>query len=353
MYKKRIQQRDEVLSMNDDKFQLGIKNAVRTCMNVSDRDRVFIITDEETLHIGNALLQETQAVGADCSLVTLESYGERPLLSLPVDLVTDFFDFKPTVSFYAAASLPGEVKMRMNLQWEIRRICAAEGITVPRHGHMVSITTQLIREGLTADYEEINRITFQVLDLVKNARTIQVTSPKGTNITATFSPDYRWVPCHGLYHQPGDRGNLPEGEVFTCPYTLDGLLVVDVLGDYFSPKYGVLDSPLDIKVKDSLVEEVSGENQALAQELWEYLTSAENGRRAGEFAIGTNTAVTQLSGNLLQDEKIPGIHVAFGNPIGDQTGADWISDVHVDVIPTECTIIVDGRTIMQGGKFLI
>ena len=71
----------------------------------------------------------------------------------------------------------------------------------------------------------------------------------------------------------------------------------------------------------------------------------------GEFAIGTNIAVTELSGNLLQDEKIPGIHVAFGNPIGYETGADWTSDVHVDVVPTGCNITVDGKIIMGNGIF--
>jgi len=71
----------------------------------------------------------------------------------------------------------------------------------------------------------------------------------------------------------------------------------------------------------------------------------------GEFAIGTNTAVTELSGNLLQDEKIPGAHVAFGNPYPHETGADWSSRVHVDVIMTGCHIEVNGEVVMMDGKF--
>ena len=71
----------------------------------------------------------------------------------------------------------------------------------------------------------------------------------------------------------------------------------------------------------------------------------------GECAIGTNTAVTELSGNLLQDEKIPGVHVAFGNPYSHLTGADWSSRVHVDVVPTGCSIEMDGEVIMVNGEF--
>jgi aminopeptidase len=56
---------------------------------------------------------------------------------------------------------------------------------------------------------------------------------------------------------------------------------------------------------------------------------------------------------LLQDEKMPGLHVAFGNPYPEFTGADWNAKIHVDVIPSRCTIEVDGITIMRDGEFII
>jgi len=339
--------------MTDTKFDLGIKNAVQVCMNVTGEDRVFIITDQETLEIGRALEEESLSAGAACYTAILENYGTRPYTEVPDQLMTDLSGFKASVTYYAGQGQPGEVKMRMALAREIKKSYQEMELPIPRHGHMISITPRLIREGMTADYIEINRITMEILELVKDAREIRVTSPKGSDFIGKFNPEYKWVPCHGLYHKAGDWGNLPEGEVYTCPETLNGVLVVDVLGDYFSPKYGVLDSPLKIHVKDGLVTEVSGENQALAQDFLDYLDSAENGRRAGEFAIGTNTAVTELTGNLLQDEKIPGIHVAFGNPGKSKTGADWTSEVHVDVIPIDPTIYVDGKKIMENGKFLV
>jgi len=106
-------------------------------------------------------------------------------------------------------------------------------------------------------------------------------------------------------------------------------------------------------VKNGYVTGVTSENAVLAQEVRDYLFSVPNGNRAGEFAIGTLTSLTKLSGNLLQDEKMPGLHVAFGNPYPEFTGADWDANIHVDVIPTSCTIEVDGRVIMRDGKFTI
>ena len=54
-----------------------------------------------------------------------------------------------------------------------------------------------------------------------------------------------------------------------------------------------------------------------------YCHTDENSDRVGEFAIGTNIAIRDVIGNILQDEKIPGVHIAFGNPYAVHTGADW------------------------------
>ena len=77
----------------------------------------------------------------------------------------------------------------------------------------------------------------------------------------------------------------------------------------------------------------------------------ENSSRVGEFAIGTNTGLTNLIYNILQDEKFPGVHIAFGHPLPDKTGADWDSKAHVDGVIINTTILVDGEMIMEKGKF--
>jgi leucyl aminopeptidase (aminopeptidase T) len=58
-------------------------------------------------------------------------------------------------------------------------------------------------------------------------------------------------------------------------------------------------------------------------------------------------------GHILQDEKFPGVHIAFGNPYGAHTGATWYSSTHIDVVGTEFDIDVDGVRIMEGGRFLL
>jgi aminopeptidase len=330
----------------EERLQLGAENAVR-CMGVTGRDRVFIITDYAREGIAQRVAAAALAKHADVSVHFLEHYGQRPLKVFSDELRNDLIQARPSVTYYIATAQPGEIAFRIPLlPFLVTELKV-------RHGHMIGIDERLMAEGMCADYDEVFSLTNQVYDLVRNAKSIHVTSEKGSDVTATFHKDWHWIPCHGRYHEQGKWGNLPEGEVYTAPATLDGVLVCDVLGDYFSEKYGVLEQPLVIKVKGGYITGVSSENAALAQEVRDYLFSVPNGNRAGEFAIGTLTSLKRLSGNLLQDEKMPGLHVAFGNPYPQFTGADWDAQIHVDVIPTGCTIEVDGRVIMRKGKFTI
>jgi aminopeptidase len=323
----------------------GAKTAVVTCMGVKPADRVYVLTDRMSHDIGRLIAEEAAALGVQVEVHDLEEFGPRPMTEMTEPMQGSVLAFRPTVTFLAAASQPGEVPMRMAFR------ALVLGQLNVRHGHMPGITPRLMIEGMGTDYRQVAAVTWAVYELGRKARHIHVTTPDGTDLHVDISPNLRWVPSTGIYHEQGQWGNLPEGETFTCPADANGRLVAHILGDYFSEKYGVLDSPVTFVLENGRVTQVEGENQTLVEELIAYLDAGENGRRAGEFAIGTNVGLTGLCGNLLQDEKYPGIHVAFGNPYPGETGADWTAKNHIDVIPLNCTIVVDGVTIMADGGF--
>ncbi len=183
---------------------------------------------------------------------------------------------------------------------------------------------------------------------------MRATTTGGSNFTATLNPNYKWLKTSGLI-SPDKWGNLPGGEVFTTPENVDGTLVIDgVVGDYLCEKYHSLkDSPLTLRVKDNRLVEAHSENKELESDFWKYTHTDANSDRVGEFAIGTNIELKEVIGHILQDEKFPGIHIAFGDPYGAHTGADWKSTTHIDVVATRFNIWVDDRQIMADGKFLI
>lgn len=59
------------------------------------------------------------------------------------------------------------------------------------------------------------------------------------------------------------------------------------------------------------------------------------------------------AGNLLEDEKIPGAHIAFGNPAAGQAGADWTCPSHIDLIIMKPEIWFDDVQVMARGEYLI
>jgi aminopeptidase len=326
----------------------GAANAVRVCMAVEPRDTVVILSDRDRADIGHALAAECELVGAPARLLMMEDYVGRPAKLFPDELSELFREIAPTVSFYAATAQKGELAFRIPYMKQVIYDMKV------RHGHMVGIDERLMAEGMAADYQEIARLTQQVNEIVKDARMVEVKAPSGTDMRATLDPSrLRWHPCPGLYHEPGTWGNLPEGETFTCPASIDGVIGAEVLGDHFSEKYGVLARPARFEVEKGRVRKLDAQDDDLQRELEEYLAQHENSNRAGEFAIGTNVALKALSGNLLQDEKLPGVHVAFGNPYAEETGADWECPSHMDIVATRSTIRVDGQYLMKDGQFVI
>src|SRR5262249_57082018 len=113
------------------------------------------------------------------------------------------------------------------------------------------------------------------------------------------------------------------------------------------------ETPLTIQIVNSRLTGAHSENKDLEAEFWRYCHTDENSDRVGEFAIGTNIALHSVIGNILQDEKLPGIHIAFGNPYGAHTGADWDSSTHIDVVGTQFDIWPDDLQIIRAGQFLI
>ena len=209
-------------------------------------------------------------------------------------------------------------------------------------------------QGMRADFMEVDEISTRLIDITSKAKSIRATSKGGSELYVEFSPKLNWLKTSGLI-TVNKWGNLPGGEIFTSPANVNGRFVVDgVVGDYMCRKYGSLkDTPLIIDIKDSRIEKMTCDNQELLREFTEYTMTDENSNRVGEFAIGTNIALKEVIGNILQDEKLPSIHMAFGHPYAEHTGADWSSTTHNDCVGTHFEIWADDLKVMEDGKFLI
>lgn len=328
-------------------FAAGASNAVHSCLNIGPADRVCIIRDRSRAEIAEAIEEEARGADASVRVWTMEDHVERPATSFPRSIADEVVRFRPTASFFIGTGMKGELAFRQPMLKLL-----AETLRC-RHGHMIGINELVMRDGMAADYQEIYRVTRQVYEVVRQADKIKVDTALGTELVATFSPSLKWVPCDGRYWEQGRWGNLPEGETFTCPLSIDGVIAAEEMGDWFTEKYGLLSPPLRLVVKGGRLVSVDTPDAKLASDVREYMAQHPNSNRVGEFAIGTNVGLSRIVGNFLQDEKFPGVHVAFGDPYGFETGADWNCPSHVDVLASHATVSVDGRALMESGRFLV
>ena len=219
---------------------------------------------------------------------------------------------------------------------------------------MVNINRQIMMEGMRADFRAVDALSQRLIERARHAECITCRTPRGTDFEAEFSPKLKWLKTSGII-TPEKWGNLPGGEIFTAPANTNGTFVVDgVVGDYLCNKYGDLhDTPLTIEVKNNRIVDLACDDKELLEDFRAYTSTDENSNRVGEFAIGTNTACTHVIGNILQDEKIPGVHIAFGHPYAEHTGANWVSKTHIDCVGRDFDIWFDGKQVMERGKFLL
>jgi leucyl aminopeptidase (aminopeptidase T) len=329
----------------DPEFSPGAYSAVHTCLRIQPSEKVTLITDNECREIAASIAQELGKVGSPFKAFVLEELAPRPLTGLPAEIAQDMET--SDVSIFAVRVQTNELKSRMEMTDIVNR-------RRMRHAHMVNINRQIMLEGMRADFNRVDALSKKVIEIVSKAKEITGKTAAGSDFVGTLNPDYKCVKTSGII-SPDKWGNLPGGEVFTSPGEVNGTYVVDgVVGDYLCDKYGDLQrQPLTIHMRNNRITEVFSENKVLEQDFWNYTHTDENSDRVGEFAIGTNIELKDVIGQILQDEKFPGIHIAFGNPYGEHTGAKWYSGTHIDVVGRKFDIWVDGLQIMEKGRFLI
>jgi aminopeptidase len=329
----------------DPELTPGARNAVNVCLRIQPSEKVTLITDDATREIAASLVHELENLGAPYRAWVLEELSHRPLGNLPREIADDLDTSQ--VSIFAVQAQTNELKSRMQMTDVVNR-------RKIRHAHMVNINHQIMLEGMRADFLKVDRISTKVVDIVRRAKQVRAKTSAGTDLTADLNPEYRWLKTSGII-SPDKWGNLPGGEVFTTPGEVNGTFVIDgVVGDWLCAKFGSLrENPLTIQVKGNRLTEAHSANRELEDDFWRYTHTDENSDRVGEFAIGTNIELKDVIGQILQDEKYPGVHIAFGNPYGAHTGAQWYSSTHIDVVGRNFDIWVDGAQIMRNGTFLL
>lgn len=317
-----------------DELKDAAKIALTDCMAVKEGESVLVITDAPATNIGYALYNAAKDLGAlpiFAEIPTPESNGEEPPKA-----IADIMKLVDVILIPTSKSLS---------HTDSRREASKAGVRIAT---LPGITEDMMARTLNADYKEIARKSDILADIISNASNIKITTDKGTDINLAVEGRDGHSDT-GLNYNSGDFSNLPAGEAYVAP--MEGLSEGVIVFDGSMAGVGILtDEVINVKVEEGYATEITGGSGA------EKLQSIMDpfGKLAfnlAELGIGTHDKAL-ITGEVLEDEKVIGtVHIAFGD--NKSMGGTIRVASHLDGVIMEPTVIVDGRTIMEKGKFLI
>ena len=332
--------RDHLASVEVDPSLLtGAGRAVNDCLHIHPNERVVMVVESDFEHIAAALLQAAEARGAEVvAYVITEGQAQNDAF---VQRLSDrLVDADASFLVCGIGVLPRAFRRKVITAGGQRR----------RHGHMAGITEAMMQQSMRAPFDEVQALGDKLLARLDAGAQLRVETSTGTDLTVRLSPEHRWVNESGVLSAPGWT-NLPGGEVYTTPLSVDGVAVSD--GGIWLPDGSEVgrQSRMRLRFDKGFLVEASGTNAAETEGLLDLLDSHDNGRRVGRVGLGTNTGVLTSIGALLQDLKMPGCHLTLGHTERERTGAAWSSELEVPVLIRRPHLSLDGVPIMVRGRY--
>lgn len=301
------------------------ETAIHQCMALREDESCLIVTDDNCKTVASSLYQVASEVTPNTQMITyppLDLYGDEP--PDPV----------------AAAMRVADVILAPTSQSLSHANATSDAIEAgARVSTLPGITEGIFRKGLLANYTEIQECCDRLHQKVSEAISIQIVSDNGTDITFQLDTGVDWGLDTGIIHEAGEFSNLPTGEIYTTPVTAEGKFVID--GSM--PPVGLVDEPISFEVEDGYVTSIS--NERVASEIKKAAEKAgKDTYTVAEIGIGANVGVSDLTGNVLLDEKSAGtVHIAVGD--NHAIGGDSHAPIHLDGVIRDPQVIVDGQII--------
>jgi len=229
-------------------------------------------------------------------------------------------------------------------------LCKDQG-SITRAASMPTIEKRMEQTALQANYTEVQHYAHSLERFLNKANSAEILFSTGDHLVI----DLRNRKAHadaGECKKAGQSINFPSGEACKVPYeaTPDE---IETFGE--SKTEGIWPVAYDKEfmkfiVKNNKINEVIG-NGNKAEQMRIFFSQDESHRNIAELGIGCNPKAV-VTGNILEDEKVGGLHIAYG--MSTQIGGKVNSDMHQDIcypkgLPIEATTLTlhnqDGSTI--------
>lgn len=218
---------------------------------------------------------------------------------------------------------------------------------------MEQLTPDMLTYGASADeYREMDVLGKKIEDIWNKGKTVKVTSPLGTNLTASIEGRKGFHIC-GLATPSvvgGKRCAFHDGECGVPPVeeTGEGLWVVDS----WMHHCGAIKDPIQLTIEKGKITKFEGGIEA--KRLKEYIE--KNGDEysyycPSEISIQLNPKL-EFTGIGRTDKKVRGgVHIAMGT--NSTFGGNITSRLHLDGVSRNYTICIDDILVLDGGEIVV
>ena len=324
-------------------LESAAKKLIEEIFAVRPGETVTITTDyDSNMTVTKAVADAAQNAGAHAVIIqcpTPGSVGKAADPDLPVGVLS-------------AALSATDVWIEFNHQWLLYSTPyerATEENKKLRYMCLVDFNEDLlIRTVGRVDTPQLQVFMRRVAELTRNAKTMHVTTPAGTDVRFEIDPVH-YVAC-----DCGDASfpavHMLTGQINVVPRfgSIQGTIVFD---GCVTPPFGrIPDEPIRLTVKDGIITAVDGGKDARTYEAYLRNFNDPGMLKMAHISYGFNPGA-QLTGNIVEDERVWG---------ATEWGIGYVSDVdappcgqdavsHTDGICLRSTVWLDERCILREG----
>jgi hypothetical protein len=332
----------------------GARQIVRRCLGLEPGQDLVILLDETTAETAIALAEAADSLGVHPSLVLIPVSLQRRIphhsdLSLPIQGLAQ----QARGILTCVNALPECLSFRdrvLETQWSART----------RVGHMPGATLDVL-DAADVDLDRLSADCHRIELALARGQTVELTTygPDGRphRLTADIGGWERLPVASDGIITDGAWGNVPSGETYIAPVEGSAEGTVCITGSVPGRVIGPGES-LVLRFREGRLVRMEPENGAVARWLDECqirkakATGDLNWSNLAEIGIGLNPKVSQLTGNMLLDEKAMGTgHVALGS--NNFMGGWVMSAIHCDLVTHAPSLSVDGRTVVDRGRLAV
>jgi leucyl aminopeptidase (aminopeptidase T) len=312
----------------------GARILVDTCLGVKPGEQVLIVTDTNKGHIAELLASAAIERGAETIIAVMtprKAHAQEP----PSTIAS---------AMQAADAILAPLTYSITHSKAARQALAAGARIV----NLPGVTEEVFLDGsLEVDFLRLEPLVKKLADLLSRASLLEVSTPLGTNFTATL--DHRpAVAQTGVCRERGTFAPPPCVMASVAPVegTAEGIVIVDGA----AVPGGLATEPFRVVFAEGRLQSIEGGKEARVFKDLLASYGDPNVYCPVQLGLGMNPKA-KLGRNLLEDEGEYGtFHVGMGE--GRTFGSSISAAAHVDLIVRNPTLKLNGKIVFDQGQLV-